>query len=136
MRFNLNWRPITFDFLSNNGIERRGTKIKVPNMSGVTETLWKIYIDPQTLKITQIIQFRSFFFLNKSLYKRLFVLFLNFWLKRWEREGSLDSKDERESHSNYLWPPKWIFLVFTCSIRWEKVDDDCLESQCYLEKKI
>jgi hypothetical protein len=32
---------------------------KIPNLGGVSEISWKTHLDPQTLKITQVIQFKS-----------------------------------------------------------------------------
>jgi hypothetical protein len=58
--FDTNWRTIAFVFLNNDGIERKEIEMKrMPNMDSVPKILWKINLDPQILKITQFIEFRS-----------------------------------------------------------------------------
>jgi hypothetical protein len=75
----------------------------MPNTGGGAIDCMKIHLGPQSLKITQCIQCKSPLILkNQFWYTSLFVLFFSTWLERErrerEREGLLDSDDERESH--------------------------------------
>jgi len=94
-RLSPNWRPIDFDFLWKDGIEKRGTKMKKDAKHGwhaisfVKDALWSLNFKKHANYIILVHQYFS----NSILVQKFIFVIFSPWLRE-KREGSLDSNDK------------------------------------------